>query len=127
MPRQYVEFFCKSWIFKHGPPYFLLSDQGSNVDGNLIHELCGIFNIEKRRSSAYHSQGNGFAERNIGNIREVLRALLLDRNLPQKQWRLLLPEVVFALNTSESSVTKMHTLFDSVWKETNIATRSHPW
>ena len=98
--------FREAWIFKHGSPYFLLSDQGSNVDGNLIHELCAIFNIEKRRSSAYHSQGNGFAERSIGNIREVLRSLLLDRDLPQKKWRLLLPEVVFALNTSESSFTK---------------------
>ena len=64
--------FRESWIFKHESPYFLLSDHGSNVDGNLIHELCNTFKIEKRRSSAYHSQGSGFAERSIGNIREVL-------------------------------------------------------
>ena len=48
--------FRESWVFKHGSPYFLLSDQGSNVDGNLIHELCKIFNIEKMRSSAFGSR-----------------------------------------------------------------------
>ena len=31
--------FRESWIFEHGSPYLILSDQGSNVDGNLIHEL----------------------------------------------------------------------------------------
>ena len=95
-----------SWILKHGCPSYLLSDQGSNVDGQTIREVCDTFNIEKRRSSAYHSQGNGFAERNIRSVREVFRATLLDRRIPQKQWRSILPEVVFALNTTESSSTK---------------------
>ena len=95
-----------SWILKHGCPSYLLSDQGSNVDGQTIKELCEMFAIEKRRSSAYHSQGNGFAERNIRNVREVFRTSLLDRGIQQKHWRSLLNEIVFALNTSESSATK---------------------
>ena len=95
-----------SWILKYGCPSYLLSDQGSNVDGQTIRELCNTFNIEKRRSSAYHSQGNGFAERNIRSAREVFRATLLDRKIPQKQWRSILPEVIFALTTTESSSTK---------------------
>ena len=45
------------WIYIHGAPYFLLSDQGSNVDGTVIKEICNLLKIEKRRSSAYHSQG----------------------------------------------------------------------
>ena len=62
--------------------------------------------IEKRRSSAYHSQGNGFAERNIRNVKDILRSALLHRNLSQSKWRKLLPELVFALNTSESKAIK---------------------
>ena len=54
-----------SWILKHGCPSYLLSDQGSKVDGQTIRVVCDTFNIEKRRSSAYHSQGNRFAERNM--------------------------------------------------------------
>ncbi len=98
--------FFHSWVLKHGCPSYLLSDQGSNVDGQTIKELCTLFNIDKRRSSAYHSQGNGFAERNIRNIREVFRTTLLDRGIQQKQWRSILNEITFALNTSESSSTR---------------------
>ena len=94
------------WIYVHGTPHYLLSDQGSNVDGEVMQELCNKLGVEKRRSSAYHSQGNGFAERNIRNIKETLRAVLLHRKLDQKKWRHLLPELVFALNCSESSAIK---------------------
>ena len=74
----------RSWILKHGCPSYLLSDQASNVYGETIKQLCEMFAIEKRRSPAYHSQGNGFAERNIRNIREVFRITLLDREIQQK-------------------------------------------
>ena len=47
--------FFRSWVLKHGCPSYLLSDQGTNVDGQVIQELCNMFNVEKRRSSAYHS------------------------------------------------------------------------
>ena len=94
------------WIIYHGNPFYLLSDQGSNIDGLVIDEICLKFGIEKRWSFAYHSQGNGFAERNIHSVREILRSVLLDKNIAQKNWRQLLPGVVFALNTSESKAVK---------------------
>ena len=97
-----VKAFSSKWLYLHGNPHYLLSDQGSNVDGDTVREFCDTFGIEKRRSSAYHSQGNGFAERNIRSIREVLRSALLDRKVEQTKWRKLLPELVFALNCSYS-------------------------
>ena len=66
-----------NWIYVHGVPSYLLSDQGSNVDGHMLREICNTLGIEKRRSSAYHSQGNGFAERNIRMVQDMLRAALL--------------------------------------------------
>ena len=93
-------------IYTHGTPHFILSDQGSNVDGETVKEICNTLGIEKRRSSAYHSQGNGFAERNIRNVKDMLRTVLLQRKLNQSKWASLLPELVFALNTSESKATK---------------------
>ena len=60
----------------------------------------------KRRASAYHSQGNGFTERNIRNIREVIRTLLLAQKLPQSSWAQLLSGITFALNTSISQAIK---------------------
>ena len=103
---QVIDGLYKNWILKYGCPKFILSDQASNVDGKLIHEVCETFNIKKRRTSAYHSQGNGFAERCIRNIREILHTILLSRGSPQKDWSKYLEGVVFALNTSLSKSTK---------------------
>ena len=69
--------FSNHWLYIHGSPSYLLSDQGSNVDGDVIREFCDKFDIKKRRSSPYHSQGNGFAERSIRSVKEMLRAILL--------------------------------------------------
>ena len=89
-----------------GTSLYLLTDQGSNVDGALMKQICNLLGIEKRRSSAYHSQGNGFAERNIRTVKDMFRAVLLQRRLPQSRWRSILPELVFALNASISKATK---------------------
>ena len=100
-----TEAFERQWAYIHGTPSYLLTDQGLNVDGEVMSETCNSIGTEKRRSSAYHSQGNGFAERNIRSVKDVLRAVLLHQKLRQLKWRSLLPSLVFALNTSESKAT----------------------
>ena len=55
----------ENWIFPHGCPSYMVSDQASNVDGDLLQSVCSTLDIRKRRSSACHPRGNGFAERNI--------------------------------------------------------------
>ena len=94
------------WIYIHGPIFYMLSDRGSNVNGTMIKEICNILGIEKRRSSGYHSQGNGFAERNIRSVKDMLRSVLLQRKAQQSKSKSLLPELVFALNTSLSKAIK---------------------
>ena len=106
--------FMDHWLYFHGTPPYALSDQASNVDGDTMQQFCEKFGIKKRRSSPYHSQGNGMAERNIRSVREMLRATLLDRRLPQHRWRKLLPGLVFALNCSESAAIKC-TLYNVVF------------
>ena len=102
------------WITIFGCPVFIHSDQGSNVDGETVRAICKKFNMKKRRTSGYHSEGNGFAERNIRSIRELMRTLLLDFEVPQNQWTKILPSVLFALNTSLSSATK-HSPYEVVF------------
>ena len=101
-----VRAFQNCWVYKYGSPLYLLSDQGSNVDGETVREFCTALGIHKRRSSPFHSQGNGFAERNIRSVREVLRSALLSRNLSENKWRRLLPSLVFSLNCSVSKATQ---------------------
>ena len=64
--------------------------------------MCIKLQIDKRRTSGYHAQGNGFAERSIRNVREVLRTALLDKGLAPEYWRDILSSTIFALNTSKS-------------------------
>ncbi len=71
-----------------------------------MRDIYNSLGIEKRRSSAYHSKGNGFAERNIRSVKDLLRSVLLHRKQYQGKWRSILPELVFALNASTSKVTK---------------------
>ena len=96
----------RRWIYIHGCPFYLLSDQGTNVGGEVMTAICNKLGIEKRRSSAYHSQGNGFAERNIRTVKDLLRATLFHRQHPQTKWRSILPGLVFALNASESKAIR---------------------
>ena len=101
-----VEDLLSHWIYIHGAPYYILSDQGSNVDGDTIREICNALGIAKRRSSAYHSQGNGFAERNVRNVKDILRSLILSRNCPSINGGLFFRKLHFALNTGESKAIK---------------------
>ena len=65
-----------AWIYKHGLPLILLSDQGRNVDGAIIRGLCEHFGIEKRHSSPYHPEGDGQVERSVETIKQTMRCLL---------------------------------------------------
>ena len=93
----------EKWILHHGCPSYL-SDQSSNMDPKAVREVCKAFGIEKWRSSTYHSQGNGFAERNIKNVQEIIRTTLNVRRLTQKAWVPLLNGVT--LNTTISKAIK---------------------
>ena len=37
----------KHKIFIHGTPFYLLTDQGSNVDGDIVKSICNQFKIKK--------------------------------------------------------------------------------
>ena len=39
--------FLKNWVYIHGTPSYLLTDQGSNVDGQLMRDICTTLGIEK--------------------------------------------------------------------------------
>lgn len=55
--RCVLEFCCRL-----GMPLELHSDQGKNVDGLLIREICDILGIRKTHTTPYHPQGNAISE-----------------------------------------------------------------
>ena len=85
-------------------PYFaipeeLLSDQGPNVDGKIIRDLCKKLGIKKMHSSPYHPEGNGSTERSIGSVKSILRAMIQSRGTSVHDWDILLNEATLAYNT----------------------------
>ena len=107
----------RNWIARHGIPVTLLTDQGSQVDGIDIRELCEELGITKKRSTPYHPEGDGISERPIGVMKGLFRRKLLDEKLPHKRWTDIMPEVQLAMNQKQHSATK-HTPFDLLYGET---------
>ena len=95
----------RNWIARHGIPSSLLSDQGTQVDGAEVRNLCDKYNIKKKRSSPYHPEGDGISERPIGVMKNIFRTKIADQKLPQRKWTDLVPEVQLAMNQKVHSST----------------------
>ena len=90
----------------YGIPDSLLTDQGRNVDGECIREMCAKFGIDKKHSSAYHPQGDGQAERAIENVKQAVRSFFAEHKLDKTNWPGVLQELFFNINSLKSSATK---------------------
>lgn len=82
---------------RFGPPVVLHSDQGQNFESNLMHNICNIMGIDKRRTTAYHPQCDGLVERQNRTLQNMLAAFASKR---EGDWDLWLDSVVYAYNTS---------------------------
>ena len=78
-------------------PLELHSDQGRNVDGEVMREVCGILGIRKTHTTAYRPQGNAITERENAVIKAMLAAYV---NIRLTDWDDLLPPVMMAYRSS---------------------------
>ena len=47
--------FQQGWVYRgHGMPAIVLTDQGSNIDGNTFREFCERAGVAKRHTTPYH-------------------------------------------------------------------------
>ena len=44
----------EEWITKFGAPDVIHTDQGTNFNSEMMHDVCKIFMIDKTRTSPYH-------------------------------------------------------------------------
>jgi transposase InsO family protein len=90
--RRVVEFVCRM-----GMPLELHSDQGRNVDGEVVREMCKLLGIRKTHTTAYHPQGNAITERENSVIKAMLSAYVNER---LTDWDDHLPAVMMAHRTA---------------------------
>ena len=91
------------WIPHHGAPEQLHSDQGSNLNGKLIKEICSWLEIWKTRTTPFHPQSDGVAERSIRTVNAMLAKTVSN---DQKNWDLYLSSTCLAYNTAVHNSTK---------------------
>ena len=85
-----------------GFPQKLMSDQGTEFTGDVIAAMCNLLGIEKIRTTPYHPQTNGSAER----VHQTLQRMIgkLD---PERRWKWLehIRSVLIAYKATWSQVT----------------------
>ena len=86
-----------------GPPETLHSDQGTEFENKIIHQLQTILGYQKTRTTPYRPQGNSVSERVHATMHTMLA---MHSSLDCDNWADLLPMVQMAYNTSFN--TTMH-------------------
>ena len=84
-------------ICTHGCPIQILTDQGTNFESKLFHELCKFLEIDKIRTTPYQPSTNGCIERFHATVHSLI-ARWVDKH--QRHWDQILPAVAFAYRTS---------------------------
>jgi hypothetical protein len=80
-----------------GPPRRLHSDRGSEFVNEIITNLVHFYSSDKSNTTAYHPQGNAYAERIHQFFRNALTAYV---NRSQRDWDSILPILMPVYNNS---------------------------
>ncbi|KAE9009233.1 hypothetical protein PR001_g16486 [Phytophthora rubi] len=86
------------WYKRYGKPQVLISDQGVHFRNETIASLCSRLKIPQDFTPVYSPWVNGTVERVNRDILQVIRALLMELRLSDKEWPYLLPIVQANLN-----------------------------
>ena len=92
----------ENFICHYGFPGRLHSDQGRNFESEVIEELCKIASVDKSRTTPYHPQGNGMAERFNSTLLNMLGCLEDDKKV---DWKSYVPSLVHAYNSTKHDST----------------------
>ncbi len=79
-----------------------MSDKSAEFWNEVISEICSQFEIKETFTAAYHPAWNGFVERGIRKIVDVLRPIV---NELLDNWEDWLPHVAASLKTSDNYFT----------------------
>ncbi|XP_027927575.1 uncharacterized protein LOC114184465 [Vigna unguiculata] len=92
-----VKFIKKELICRYGLPNKIITDNATNLNNQMMRELCEEFKIQHHNSSPYRPKMNGAIEAANKNIKKILQKMVIT----YKDWHEMLP---FALHGYRTSV-----------------------
>jgi hypothetical protein len=97
------KFFWQNIICRFGVPFKLTIDNDKQFDNQEFMEFCSSIGTKPVFASVYHPQSNSVIKRANGKAFSAIKKRLLDDK--KGKWTDQLPEVVWALNTTECRAT----------------------
>jgi hypothetical protein len=94
--------FFDEFVCRFGPPEKILSDRGSNYTSKLVDEVMKLVNTTHVRTTSYHPQCNGQAERLNQVVKTQLATMV---NEEGEDWDDFLPPIMFAYRSLSHSTT----------------------
>ena len=82
-----------NFVCRFGCPHGVLSDKGRNFESRLFRGLCDLIESVKQRTTPYHPQCDGGAERLIRTVTSVISKIAEE----QEEWDQHLPKVLLIL------------------------------
>ena len=92
----------EQFICRYGVPENIHSDQGSNFESEVFRSMCQLLGIHKTRTTPYHPQSDGLAERLNRTIQTMLTFYV---SQDQSDWDEHLPYIMMAYRASEQETT----------------------
>ena len=103
LPNQSSETVAKTlvdgFLSRFGCPSEIHTDQGKNMDGVLMRQLCELLQITKTRTTPYHPASNGQVERYYRSVLQAIRCYLKNK---QSDWDLHLQQIAGAIRATEN-------------------------
>jgi len=92
-----TNFIKRELICRYGLPNKIITDNATNLNNQMMAELCTKFKIQHHNSSPYHPKMNGAVEAANKNIKKIIQKMVVT----YKDWHEMLP---FALHGYRTSV-----------------------
>lgn len=105
-----------NFILRFGIPNTIATDRGTEFVSSIMEQVCGILNINKLTSTAYHHQSIGALENSHKNLGTFLR---IHCNGQKDTWSQWLPFWCYSFNNTVHTETK-YTPFELVFGRASV-------